>query len=67
MFEDLARIIVVNWDNVFKQDLHEQEKITPKLKELEVIRHAIAHTRTLTLEAMTRLEHYSEELLTLTS
>jgi Swt1-like HEPN len=66
LFEDLSKIMVVNWERVFKQDLHDQEKIKFRLKELEDIRNAIAHTRTLTQEGMTRLEHYSQDLLTLT-
>jgi hypothetical protein len=66
LFEDLSKIIISNWDNVFKEDLHDQSKIILKLTELEIIRHAIAHTRMLTLEGMTRLQQYSNELLTLT-
>lgn len=66
LFEDLSKIIIKNWDNVFKQDLQNQSKIILKLSELEIIRHAIAHTRTLTSEGMTRLGQYSNELLSLT-
>jgi hypothetical protein len=66
LFEDLSKIIISNWDNVFKEDLHDQSKIILKLTELEIIRHAIAHTRMLTLEGLTRLQQYSNELLALT-
>jgi hypothetical protein len=65
LFEDIQKIIITNWEEVFKKSLIDQQKIILKLKELEDMRNAIAHTRTLTLDGMTRLEQYSQDLLNL--
>lgn len=64
-FPDLSRIITNQWD-VFRPIFTDVSKIQLKLKELEDIRNAIAHTRNLSSDAITRLEQYSSDILTLT-
>ena len=64
-FPDLSKIIVSRW-SVFRPVFEKQSKIELRLNELEVIRNAIAHTRTLTEDAMNRLEQYSDDIFNLT-
>ena len=45
LFEDLGKIIIVNWKEVFEQVFHNQQRIILRLKELESMRNSIAHTR----------------------
>lgn len=67
LFEQLEKIITANWKEVFESVFHNQQKIIFRLRELEGIRNAIAHTRMLSPEGMTRLEQYSQDLFTLTT
>ena len=60
-FPDLNKIIINQW-SVFKPVFKEQSKIELRLKELEIIRNLIAHTRTLTEDAMNRLEQYCDDI-----
>lgn len=64
-FPDLSKIIANQW-SVFRPVFEKQSKIELRLNELEVIRNAIAHTRTLTEDAMNRLEQYSDDIFNLT-
>lgn len=65
-FENLINIITGNWKDVFESVFKDQEKIVLKLKELETLRHAIAHTRTLSDDAISRLEQYSGDIYNMT-
>ena len=66
LFEHLETIITNNWNEVFQPIFGDQHRISLKLKELETLRHAIAHTRTLSRDGFTRLEQYSSDIETLT-
>ena len=61
-FEDLGSIIRNNWD-LFNTTFNDQEWVTSRLKILEKIHHAIAHTRTLTFGGMTRLNQNGGDLM----
>jgi hypothetical protein len=63
LFEYLEKIITKNWEEVFEEFFHDQQKIILKLKELESIRNSIAHTRMLSYDGIIRLEQYSQDLL----
>ena len=63
-FQHLSNIITNEWD-VFRPVFKDQNKINLRLKELEEIRNAIAHTRTLTDDAMERLELYRNDIYNL--
>lgn len=63
-FSDLSKVITTQWD-VFKDIFKDQSKIQHRLNELEIIRNSIAHTRTLSLDAITRLQQYNSDILTL--
>jgi len=65
-FEHIQKIIANNWKDVFEPIFQDQNKIILKLTELEIIRNAIAHTRTLSDEGMKRLEQYAQDILNLT-
>ena len=65
-FEHIQKIIVNNWNDVFRTIFQDQNKIILKLTELEIIRNAIAHTRTLSEAGMQRLEQYSQDIINLT-
>jgi len=65
-FQDLARIIK-NKQEIFQPIFSDIAQIELRLNELENIRNAIAHTRTLSSESITRLEQYNQDLLKLTS
>jgi hypothetical protein len=65
-FEHIQKIIANNWNDVFEPIFQDQNKIILKLTELEIIRNAIAHTRTLSDEGMKRLEQYAQDILNLT-
>jgi hypothetical protein len=62
LFDHLGKIISMNWKDVFEPFFKDQQKITHRLVELEAIRNSIAHTRTLSIDGMTRLELYSQDL-----
>ena len=64
-FPDLNKIIDNQW-SVFRLVFEKQSKIKLRLNELEVIRNAIAHTRTLTESTMNRLEQHSDDIFNLT-
>jgi len=66
-FEHLQKLINNNWKDVFENVFGSQDKIALKLNELETIRNAIAHTRTLSDDGMQRLEQYSQDIFNLTS
>ena len=61
-FEDLGSIIRNNWD-LFYMTFNDQEWVTSRLKILEKIRNAIAHTRTLTQGGMIRLNQNCGDLM----
>jgi predicted nucleic acid-binding OB-fold protein len=63
MFEHIAKIIINNWTDVFEPIFNDSAKIQLRLQELEFIRNAIAHTRTLSVDAYNRLEQYSRDIL----
>lgn len=65
-FPDLLRIIK-NKQEIFQPIFSDIAQIELRLNELENIRNAIAHTRTLSEESITRLEQYDQDLLNLTS
>ena len=65
-FTHLSKIIINNWSEIFEPIFCNQSKIALPLKELEDIRNAIAHTRTLTDDAMNRLEQYCGDISNLT-
>ena len=52
-----------NWDQVFRATFGDKEAISTKLRELEPIRNAIAHFRTLGRSQETKLELYAGEIL----
>ena len=64
-FPDYAKIILRrdNWDQAFSAVFGDKEAISTKLRELEPIRNAIAHFRTLGRSQETKLELYAEEIL----
>jgi hypothetical protein len=64
-FPDYAKIILRrdNWDQVFRATFGDKEAISTKLRELEPIRNAIAHFRTLGRSQETKLELYAGEIL----
>jgi hypothetical protein len=64
-FPDLSKIIVNQWKEVFESIFKDQSTVELKLKELEAIRNAIAHNRTLSNTSMTRLEQYESDILNL--
>ena len=64
-FPDLGRIIVKEWD-IFKLVFIDQDKVRVKLDELQKIRNAIAHTRTLSEDSFMRLDMYSKEIFKMT-
>ena len=66
MFEHLGGIIVNNWNGVFEPVFKDQSKIHLRLKELEIIRNAIAHTRTLSTDGLARLESYGQDIFNMT-
>jgi hypothetical protein len=63
LFEDLEKIIIRNWDEVFKSVFHDQHSISLRFGELVEIRNSIAHTRMLSQEGMIRLNQYSQDLI----
>lgn len=65
-FTHLSKIIINNWSDIFEPIFRDQSKIALPLKELEDIRNAIAHARTLTDDAMNRLEQYCGDISNLT-
>lgn len=64
-FPDLNKIIANRWNEVFESIFKDRSTIELKLKELEAIRNAIAHNRTLSSTAMTRLEQYESDIFNL--
>lgn len=64
-FPDLLKIIKTNQEE-FKKDFSDIEQIELRLNELEEIRNAIAHMRTLSEDSIIRLEQYNRDLLNLT-
>lgn len=65
-FPDLGRIIVNQWV-IFESIFSTQNTITTKLNELEKIRNAIAHTRTLSEDSFSRMNIYSKEIFKITN
>jgi hypothetical protein len=63
-FSDYSKIIGFdqNWSGVFGRFFGDVEIIRSKLRELEPIRNDIAHSRTLSTEARTKLRLYAGEL-----
>jgi hypothetical protein len=66
LFEHLNGIITNNWKDVFEPIFKDQHKIQLPLRELESLRNAIAHTRTLSADGTTRLEQYSTDIFNMT-
>lgn len=66
LFEHLNGIIMNNWKDVFEPVFKDQHKILLPLREFETLRNAIAHTRTLSVDGMTRLEQYSKDIFNMT-
>ncbi len=64
-FPDLSRILLNQWDT-FNEIFKDQSQIELRLKELEEIRNAIGHSRTLTPDSITRLEQYSDDIFKIT-
>ena len=64
-FSEYSKIIGKrdNWREVFSDDFGEKELVTSKFRELEPIRNKIAHFRDLTKSEKTKLELYSNEIL----
>ncbi len=64
-FSDYSKIITRkdNWKDAFEQVFHDKEVISSKLKELQPIRHAIAHSRNLTSNQIKKLQLYSDDIL----
>ena len=65
LFSDLERVITNNWKEVFESYFHDQDKVTGRLTMLEDVRNSIAHTRTLTIDAMNRLQQNYDDLMNL--
>ena len=66
-FPDYVKIIrrKENWREVFAQVFHDQEIISTKLRELEPIRNALAHSRSLSKNGLTRLRINAKDILAL--
>lgn len=64
-FTDLEKVIKNNWKECFESYFHDQGKITHRLMMLENIRNSIAHTRTLTIDSMNRLQQNYDDLMNL--
>lgn len=64
-FADYAKIIRRrdNWKEVYKNMFRDEELIATKLKELEPIRNAIAHSRDLTHDEFERLNLNSKDIM----
>jgi len=65
-FADYAKIITKrnNWNEVFKHFFKHRDAIAVKLRELEPIRNAIAHSRELTTAQLRKLELTAYEIVT---
>jgi len=61
-FEHLSGVIITNWNGVFDMIFYNQDKIKLKLTELETIRNAIAHCRTLSDDSLKKIQMYSDEI-----
>ncbi|MEP0824296.1 MAG: hypothetical protein HRF40_02310 [Nitrososphaera sp.] len=66
-FKHLGGIIAKNWKDVFEPIFHDLSKIQHRLDEFEIIRNAIAHTRILSHEGITRLEMYNQDIFNMTT
>jgi exonuclease VII small subunit len=62
-FADYAKIISKNWQTVFKEIFEDRQEIMLKLKELDPIRNAIAHSRPLKTNEAKKLELYKDEIV----
>lgn len=64
-FPDYAKVILRrdNWDQAFSATFGDKEAISTKLRELEPIRNAIAHFRTVGRDQETKLKLYAGEIL----
>ena len=64
-FPDYAKIILRrdNWEQVFSSTFRDKEIISAKLREVEPIRNAIAHFRTLSKYQEEKLELYSSDIM----
>jgi len=66
-FEDLRRIIINNWPEVFVKYFRTQDGIIARLNELEPLRHKIAHTRLLSNGEFLKLQMFHKEIIGLIS
>lgn len=64
-FTDIEKVIRKNWKECFESYFHDEDKVYSKLMMLENIRNSIAHTRTLTIDSMNRLQLYYDDLMNL--
>ncbi|GEM_PF-1914874 len=64
-FNDYIKIIkrADNWKNTFKEVFIDEELISAKLKELDPIRNAIAHSRNISKEQLQRLELHVNDIV----
>ena len=64
-FTGYEKIIILeeNWDKIFNYVFHDKKAISVKLKEIEPIRNAIAHTRNLDDKEKENLRFYSQDIL----
>lgn len=64
-FSDYSKIIARkdNWKDAFEKVFRDKELISSKLKELQPIRHAIAHSRNLTTNQIKKLQLYTDDIL----
>jgi hypothetical protein len=62
-FPHLRRLIINNWESVFKSVFKKQDTIVSRLGELETIRHSIAHTRMLSNDNILELELFYKVIL----
>lgn len=64
-FTDIERVIRKNWIECFESYFHDEDKVYSRLMMLENIRNSIAHTRTLTIDSMNRLQQNYDDLMNL--
>jgi hypothetical protein len=66
-FPDYVKIIrrKDNWREVFARVFHDQEIISTKLRELEPVRNALAHSRSLSKNGLNRLRINAKDILAL--
>jgi biotin operon repressor len=64
-FTDIERVMRKNWKECFESYFHDQDRVYSRLIMLENIRNSIAHTRTLTIDSMNRLQQNYDDLMNL--